>query len=238
MGFVPPPAARGSGTRVRGAVSSQDVARPAVRPRYFPNFRPPCRTRKSIRPAPCRVSDRTMVRLARTATLGIRPVRIRQASQGDKGTMKKKTAQPRRKQRKTSVSEKKKGLIAQKKTTGSSERAKSALDNRSHRTRCSPGQQSCRGTSPTLGPLAEPEKALGRLRAESQIEPWFASRDRNAWYSSSSDPSSLSRPQGNDEKEDCPTPTQAPQDLGVGEEKRADCPEKNSWVIRKGEVCS
>jgi Ulp1 family protease len=77
-----------------------------------------------------------MVRLARTATLGIRPVRIRQASQGDKGTMKKKTAQPRRKQRKTSVSEKKKGLIAQKKTTRSSERAKYALDNRSHRTSC------------------------------------------------------------------------------------------------------
>ncbi len=48
--------------------------------------------------------------------------------------MKKKTAQPRPKQRKTSESEKKKGLIAQKKTTGSSERAKSALDNRSHRT--------------------------------------------------------------------------------------------------------
>ena len=135
-GSFPSPAARGSGTRVRGAVSSQDFARPAVMPRYFPNFRPPCRTRKSIRPAPCRVSDRTMVRLARTATLGIRPVRIRQASQGDKGTMRKKTAQPRRKPRKTSVSEKKKGLIAQKKTTGSSERAKSALDNRSHRTSC------------------------------------------------------------------------------------------------------
>lgn len=111
--------------------------RSAVMPRYSHNSRPPCRTRKSIRPALCRVSDRTVVRVARPPTLSIRPVRIRQASQGDKGTMKKKTAQPRRKQRKTSVSEKKKGLIAQKKTTGSSERAKSALDNRSHRTQSS-----------------------------------------------------------------------------------------------------
>ncbi len=42
----------------------------------------------------------------------------------------------------------------------------------------SPGQQSGRGTRLTIGPLAEPEKASGRLRAESQIEPWFASRDR------------------------------------------------------------
>ncbi len=42
-----------------------------------------------------------------------------------------------------------------------------------------PGQQSSRGPHETLGPLAEPEKASGRLRAESQIEPWFASRDPN-----------------------------------------------------------
>ncbi len=127
-------------------------ARPAVMPRYFPHIRPPCRTRKSIRPAPCRVSDRTMVRLARTATLGIRPVRIRQASHGDKGTMRKKTAQPRRKQRKTSVSEKKKGLIAQKKTTGSSERAKSALDNRSHRTSCGTSRKALKRHSSNLHP--------------------------------------------------------------------------------------
>ena len=44
----------------------------------------------------------------------------------------------------------------------------------------SPGQQSRRGTHLTLGPLAEPEEASGRLRAESQIEPWFASRERDA----------------------------------------------------------
>lgn len=48
--------------------------------------------------------------------------------------MRKKTAQPRPKHRKTAESEKKKGLIAQKKTTGPSERAKFVLDNRSHRT--------------------------------------------------------------------------------------------------------
>ena len=36
------------------------------------------------------------------------------------------------------------------------------------------------GTRLTLGPLAEPEKASGRLRAESQIEPWFALRERTA----------------------------------------------------------
>ena len=180
-------------------------------PRYSYNYRPLRRTRKSIKPALCRVSDRTVVRVARPHTLGIRPVRIRQASQGDKGTMRKKTAPPQRKQRRTSSSAKKPRLIAQKKTTGSSERAKSVLDNRSHRTvedrralrceplddtceltrtprsavwgrsprrrledpgrgyegqslhRCSPGQQSCRGTFHTLGPLAEPEKASGQL---------------------------------------------------------------------------
>ncbi len=44
----------------------------------------------------------------------------------------------------------------------------------------SPGQQSRRGTRLTLGPLAEPEEASARLRAESQIEPWFASRERDA----------------------------------------------------------
>ncbi len=43
-----------------------------------------------------------------------------------------------------------------------------------------PGQQLRRGTRLTLGPLAEPEEASGRLRAESQIELWFASRERDA----------------------------------------------------------
>jgi hypothetical protein len=37
-----------------------------------------------------------------------------------------------------------------------------------------------RGTSSTLGPLAEPEEESGPLRAESQIEPWFALRERSA----------------------------------------------------------
>ena len=47
--------------------------------------------------------------------------------------MRKKTASTRGKHRKTSSSEKK-GLIVQKKLTGSSEREESVLDNRSHRT--------------------------------------------------------------------------------------------------------
>ena len=37
-----------------------------------------------------------------------------------------------------------------------------------------------RGTRLTLGPLAEPKEASGRLSAESQIEPWFALREPNA----------------------------------------------------------
>ena len=77
-----------------------------------------------------------MVRFVRPQTLGIRPARIRQASQaqGDKGTMPKKTAPPQLKHRKTSAPEKEKGLIAQKKKLGKSEGTESALDNLSHRT--------------------------------------------------------------------------------------------------------
>ena len=100
-----------------------------------------------------------------------------------------------------------------------------------------PGQQSCRGTLITIGPFAEPEKASGRLCAESQIEPWFASRDRTRLVFvqfGSVKPLKATR---NNEEEDCPTPTEAPQDRGVGEEERTDCPEKNDWAIRKGEVC-
>ena len=37
-----------------------------------------------------------------------------------------------------------------------------------------------RGTRLTLGPLAEPEEASGRLRAESQIELWFAPCEHTA----------------------------------------------------------
>ena len=48
--------------------------------------------------------------------------------------MRKKTAPPRVKHRKAAASEKKSGLIAQKKTAGKSERVESVLDNRSHRT--------------------------------------------------------------------------------------------------------
>lgn len=49
--------------------------------------------------------------------------------------MRKKTAQPQRKHRRTAVPEERSGLIAQDKTTGSSEGVESVLDNRSHRTR-------------------------------------------------------------------------------------------------------
>ena len=43
-----------------------------------------------------------------------------------------------------------------------------------------PSRAAGRGPRLTVGPPAEPEKALGRPRAESQIEPWFASRDPSA----------------------------------------------------------
>jgi len=51
----------------------------------------------------------------------------------------------------------------------------------------SPGQQSRRGPRLTLGSPAEPDEASGRLRAESPIEPWFASCDPSACHSSKSD---------------------------------------------------
>ena len=41
-----------------------------------------------------------------------------------------------------------------------------------------------RGTRITLGLLAEPEEASGRHRAESQIEPWFASCDPKTLHTS------------------------------------------------------
>src|SRR5439155_1102542 len=51
-----------AGRPVRGAVSSDSFARPAVTPRYLANSRPPRRTRTSVRPAGYRVSDRTVAR--------------------------------------------------------------------------------------------------------------------------------------------------------------------------------
>ncbi len=90
------------------------------------------RTRRSIRPAACRVSDRTMVRVTRPSARNRPRLDPRKQRRGA-GTMRKKTARPRPKQRKASTS-KKSGLIAKEKTTGSSARAKSVLDNRSHRT--------------------------------------------------------------------------------------------------------
>src|SRR2546430_13257328 len=56
------------------------------------------------------------------------------------------------------------------------EGAEGSLDNTSP-----PGEQSRRGTRLTLGPSAEPEEASGRLRAESQIEPWFPRARPSCW---------------------------------------------------------
>ena len=77
--------------------------------------------------------------------------------------MRKKTAPPRVKHRKTSASEKKSGLIAQKKTTGSSERPESALDNRSHRTQgasVSSRKQAVRGGEPNTYPAPSPGRVM------------------------------------------------------------------------------
>ncbi len=96
-----------------------------------------------------------------------------------------------------------------------------------------PGQQSRRGTRLTLGPLAEPEEASGWLRAESQIEPWFASRERDACI----------RPVGSrverevkDAEEDCPAYPEAPEDL-VLKKVGADCQGKERPTISGDEVC-
>jgi len=87
--------------------------------------------------------------------------------------------------------------------------------------------------------LQNPKKHQAGYSAESQIEPWFASRDRiRLVFVQYGSVRPLKVTRGNDAKEDCPTPMQAAQDLGVGEEERADYPEKNDWVIKKGEVCS
>lgn len=69
VGAFPHPAAPGSRTTGRGAVSSRSFARPAVSPRHSSHSRPPRRTRTSVRPAACRVADRTMVRVVRPERL-------------------------------------------------------------------------------------------------------------------------------------------------------------------------
>ena len=84
----------------------------------------------------------------------------------------------------------------------------------------------------TLGPLAEPEEASGRLRAESQIELWFASRERDAWHMSTR---IGRRIEVNDAEEDCPAYPEAPE---VALKKGgADCQGKERRPISEDEVC-
>ena len=135
------------GRGCEGKSSFLKSARPAVLPRPFRNFRPPRRTRKSVRPATCRVSDRTSDRTMVHSS----PARDRSAwyssssdpnsstREGQCETMRNQTASPHQKHRKTSCS-KKSGLIAQENPAGSSETAQYALDNHSHRAAC-PGSR-------------------------------------------------------------------------------------------------
>ena len=108
------------------------------------------------------------------------------------------------------------------------EGAEGSLDNTSP-----PGEQSRRGTRLTLGPFAEPEEASGRLRAESQIEPWFArARNRRAGNSSKSD---RQLEGGDDAEEDCSANTAAARDLGT-QTGWADCPGQERSGLSDGEV--
>jgi len=124
--------AAGSWIRDRGAGDSlHRVVRPASnQPRHSSNSRPPRRTRRSVRPAPCRVSDRTMVRL-------VRPQRSQHVQIGSgvesRSTMRKKTATPTDENQRVSPN-KNQGLIAKGKNSQQSGTTESALDNRSHRT--------------------------------------------------------------------------------------------------------
>jgi hypothetical protein len=124
------PAAPRSGTRVRGAVSTESFARPAVPPRHSPNARPPRRTRRSVRPASGRVSDRTVVRVR--ATLALAFVQVGSGAQGRR-TMRKTTAPTTRRHRSVSPIQHS-GLIARENDVPQSAAAECALDNLSHRT--------------------------------------------------------------------------------------------------------
>ena len=78
-----------------------------------------------------------------------------------------------------------------------------------------------RGTRLTLGPLAEPEEASGRLTAESQIEPWFAcARPQRLASSNRSDRESKSRCTMRHNKKTAPGPrkhrqTSSPEQPGL-----------------------
>ena len=126
------------GPRVRGEVSSPRLS-PAHSPaEVLSHARPPRRTRTSVRPAECRVSDRTVVRLENA-------IRACSGSPGtgspnERGTMRKKTAPPRQEHPKASATERSgpnqtSGLIAKGEQGGRSARRSPTLDDRSHRTR-------------------------------------------------------------------------------------------------------
>ena len=123
---------------MRGEVSSPRLS-PAHSPaEVLSHARPPRRTRTSVRPAECRVSDRTVVRLENA-------IRACSGSPGtgspnERGTMRKKTAPPRQEHPKASATERSgpnqtSGLIAKGEQGGRSARRSPTLDDRSHRTR-------------------------------------------------------------------------------------------------------
>ena len=128
MGHVPSPRLLVPGRRCEG--QSQLKRSPGhSSPRYVHNPRPPRRTRRSVRPAPCRVSDRTMVRV-------VRPRRFEQSNgprSRNEGTMRSKTDPSTRKNSKAS-SRVKTGLTAKSQRPKQSVGTESALDSRSHRT--------------------------------------------------------------------------------------------------------
>jgi hypothetical protein len=124
------------GTGCEGQSLGDVSARP-YQPRHGLHFRHPRRTQKSVRPAACRVSDRTMVRLGATQTLAHVPRR----SEPNKGTMQKKNARTRKQDSASSTETS--GLIAKGQKPPRSAGAKPTLDDRSHRTislheRCPP----------------------------------------------------------------------------------------------------
>ncbi len=115
---------------MRGAVSTEPSAQPAVTPRHSPNFRPPRRTRRSVAPATRRVSDRTVVRSARTRRL--RSSRRIGSREGGEGCGRRLLCVPGSTRRPRPP--KQSGLIAREKNTKQSAKTRFALDNRLHRT--------------------------------------------------------------------------------------------------------
>jgi len=122
VGHVPSPRLQVPGRRCEGQSQLGRSARPAVSPRHVPNHRRPRRTRRSVRPATCRVSDRTMVRV-------VRPRRfedVQRTRSRNKGTVRKKTGPSTRKHSKASSCDKS-GLTAKRKKPKQSEGTESAL---------------------------------------------------------------------------------------------------------------